>query len=165
VRVARLWHSRSAVSPVIGVILMVAATIVIAAIVMGYLGGFNPPPKPTDIQLANGELYIVNRTGNHSWVYLRFTLGGADASVIDTDDEVRTNLIITIANSTEVGDVRLNDQNNVTVNASSTFIQIGVNTSVYDLPVVEDQQSKVVIKYKPTGQVLFDGVLIAKRVE
>ena len=42
----RRSRSKRGVSPVIGVILMVAATIVIAGVVMGMLGGFGPP-KPT----------------------------------------------------------------------------------------------------------------------
>ncbi|WP_456486994.1 type IV pilin [Candidatus Alkanophaga liquidiphilum] len=37
--------NKKGVSPVIGVILMVAATIVVAAVVLGMLGGFGPPKK------------------------------------------------------------------------------------------------------------------------
>lgn len=45
---------RRGVSPVIGVILMVAATIVIAAVVMTMLGGFKPatPPKTMGISAS-----------------------------------------------------------------------------------------------------------------
>ena len=40
------------VSPVIGVILMVAATIVIAAVVMGMLGSFSPPKKTYSVAVS-----------------------------------------------------------------------------------------------------------------
>jgi len=40
------------VSPVIGVILMVAATIVIAAVVMGMLDGFSPPKRTYSISVT-----------------------------------------------------------------------------------------------------------------
>jgi len=40
------------VSPVIGVILMVAATIVIAAVVMGMLGGFKPPTPSKSVGVS-----------------------------------------------------------------------------------------------------------------
>ena len=43
------------VSPVIGVILMVAATIVIAAVVLGMLGGFGPPKKTYMVTASASE--------------------------------------------------------------------------------------------------------------
>jgi len=54
------------VSPVIGVILMVAATIVIAAVVMGMLGGFTPPKRAYTISLTatqEGDDIIVTYNG------------------------------------------------------------------------------------------------------
>jgi len=45
------------VSPVIGVILMVAATIVIAAVVMGMLGGFKAPTT-TPVASISAENYV-----------------------------------------------------------------------------------------------------------
>ena len=54
------------VSPVIGVILMVAATIVIAAVVMGMLGGFGPPKRTYTISLTatqEGDDIIVTYNG------------------------------------------------------------------------------------------------------
>ena len=54
------------VSPVIGVILMVAATIVIAAVVMAMLGGFGPPKRTYTISLTatqEGKDIIVTYNG------------------------------------------------------------------------------------------------------
>ena len=63
-------RSKRGVSPVIGVILMVAATIVIAGVVMGMLGGFGPPKAAATVTAS------ASRTpgGNISVTYL----GGPD---------------------------------------------------------------------------------------
>ena len=81
------------VSPVIGVILMVAATIVIAAVVMAMLGGFGPPKRQyaviasadesggdTDGDGAVPEIIITYRGGpDHSLVdYLDVMIDGRD---------------------------------------------------------------------------------------
>ena len=63
------------VSPVIGVILMVAATIVIAAVVMGMLGGFNPPRRTYNVIASASE----NATG---WIAVTYQ-GGPDAAQVD----------------------------------------------------------------------------------
>ena len=63
------------VSPVIGVILMVAATIVIAAVVMGMLGGFNPPRRTYNVIASASE----NSTG---WIAITYQ-GGPDAAQVD----------------------------------------------------------------------------------
>ncbi|MHC1610956.1 MAG: type IV pilin [Candidatus Methanospirareceae archaeon] len=44
------------VSPVIGVILMVAATIVIASVVMGMLGGFGPPTPTKAVAISTSRI-------------------------------------------------------------------------------------------------------------
>jgi len=62
------------VSPVIGVILMVAATIVIAAVVMGMLGGFGPPKKTYMVTASASE----NATGYICVIYN----GGPDAQFV-----------------------------------------------------------------------------------
>jgi len=63
------------VSPVIGVILMVAATIVIAAVVLGMLGGFNPPRRTYNVIASASE----NATG---WIAVTYQ-GGPDAAQVD----------------------------------------------------------------------------------
>ena len=63
------------VSPVIGVILMVAATIVIAAVVMGMLGGFSPPRRTYNVIASASE----NATG---WIAVTYQ-GGPDAALVD----------------------------------------------------------------------------------
>ncbi len=63
-------RGKKGVSPVIGVILMVAATIVIAAVVMAMLGGFTPPtatPPSVSItfQVVNNSCFkLVHSSGD-----------------------------------------------------------------------------------------------------
>ena len=70
----RSSRSKRGVSPVIGVILMVAATIVIAGVVMGMLGGFGPPAKT----------YTVTATASQSADDIIVTyVGGPDQAEVD----------------------------------------------------------------------------------
>ena len=74
-------RGKKGVSPVIGVILMVAATIVIAAVVMAMLGGFSPPGRTYAVSATasvtpNASLQITYQGGpDHAQVdYLRATV-------------------------------------------------------------------------------------------
>ena len=80
------------VSPVIGVILMVAATIVIAAVVMGMLGSFKAPTSKT-------YSVSVSATENSTHCIVLTFEGGPDANLVDylnvsiNGTDVTTNLI------------------------------------------------------------------------
>ena len=68
------------VSPVIGVILMVAATIVIAAVVLGMLGGFNPPKKAYTINVQASRVDV----DGDGFDDIKVTyMGGPDAALLD----------------------------------------------------------------------------------
>jgi flagellin-like protein len=67
---------KKGVSPVIGVILMVAATIVIAAVVLAMLGGFQAP-KQQYLVTATASADIPGTT-----LYVTYH-GGPDANVVD----------------------------------------------------------------------------------
>jgi len=64
------------ISPVIGVILMVAATIVIAAVVMGMLGSFKAPTSRT-------YSVSVSATENSTRCIVLTFEGGPDANLVD----------------------------------------------------------------------------------
>ncbi len=146
-----LWYKdKKGVSPVVGVILMVAATIVIAAIVMGFLGGFKAPKRPLDIELGNAEAYYNNST----WV-VTFTIAGSEANVLtngsiectvvnDSGTHLPANKIIVIDHSIlkVIGSNKQNKQNYYYVNDKHPKL-------------------RVVVKYKPTGQILFDNIVVA----
>ena len=69
-------RSKRGVSPVIGVILMVAATIVIAGVVMAMLGGFGPPKKQYLVTASASE----NTTG---YIYVTYN-GGPDSAMVSS---------------------------------------------------------------------------------
>ena len=142
-----LKKDRKAVSPVIGVILMVAATIVIAAIVMGYLGSFKPPSKPLDIELGNGILKV---NSSKNWT-ATFTIAGSDAATLRN-----TSLSVTIFDNTKDTKVSVN-KSNITIIGGSILQIKGYDT------IDEGDQVHILIKYNPTGQILFDGILVARQ--
>jgi len=74
----RRSRSKRGVSPVIGVILMVAATIVIAGVVMAMLGGFGPPSKTYSVAASAEERYI----GGNLTITVTYQ-GGPDHSMVD----------------------------------------------------------------------------------
>ena len=73
------------VSPVIGVILMVAATIVIAAVVMGMLGGFSPPKRTYAVTATASEAGDLDGDGKTPDIEITY-LGGPDHTYVDKID-------------------------------------------------------------------------------
>ena len=101
------------VSPVIGVILMVAATIVIAAVVMGMLGGFGPPSKAYTI---NVQASRVDADGDGNVDDIRVTyMGGPDAALLDAISRITIDGVSQTINTSIFG----------SVNGDSTDIDIG----------------------------------------
>ena len=75
-RQVRSSRSKRGVSPVIGVILMVAATIVIAGVVMGMLGGFKAPGVSKTVGISTSRI-------NSSHVDITLTAIEPSGTVID----------------------------------------------------------------------------------
>jgi len=86
---------RKGVSPVIGVILMVAATIVVAAVVLGMLGGFGPPKKSYSVSVSASRM----PDGNISVTFV----GGPDAALVSSIsvavNDGTNNATLTLSNS------------------------------------------------------------------
>ena len=99
------------VSPVIGVILMVAATIVIAAVVMGMLGGFNPPKKTYSVAVT------ASKTPQGK-VTLTF-IGGPDASLVQSF----SGKIINLSSGAEEPISGLNNTVGATMTSNNTYDQ------------------------------------------
>ena len=78
--IQKIRRDKKGVSPVIGVILMVAATIVIAAVVIAMLGGFTAP-KGMYAVVATAEVR-VNPTSGANSTYVTY-MGGPDADQVD----------------------------------------------------------------------------------
>ncbi len=151
-----MLKNRKAVSPVVGVILMVAATIVIAAIVMGFLGGFKPPKRPLDVQLEVTEAKYNNTT----WTVL-FTIAGSEANVLSPTSTDKLEVTAINQTGTELQHtVKIYDHSLLRVVGTNEY---AANNHTHYYYYVNDNhpELKIVVKYKPTGQILFDNVVIA----
>lgn len=98
--------NKKGVSPVIGVILMVAATIVVAAVVLGMLGGFGPPKKSYSVSVSASRM----PDGNVSVTFV----GGPDASLVSSISVTVTDIDYTNKYDTltlsSVGDTNMTDE-------------------------------------------------------
>jgi flagellin-like protein len=115
----RRSRSKSGVSPVIGVILMVAATIVIAGVVMAMLGGFSAPKtgyivtaKASQSPSSNLITVLYNGGPDHSLVN-----GSADLDVRqdNTTSSSTANMLPTVGNTTTLAGTVGANNDHVTV--------------------------------------------------
>jgi len=106
---------KKGVSPVIGVILMVAATIVIAAVVLAMLGGFTAPTR----QYVVTATATSNATGTGIAVTYQ---GGPDANLVSnvraTDGTTNVDLSNVVGNSTVFAGTAGAGNDHIVVNAS-----------------------------------------------
>jgi len=79
----RSKNNEEAVSPVIGVILMVAITVILAAVIAAFVFGMSPPPKAPSVQLR-----ISADTGN-----LTLTHNGGDSLILKDQRITITNAV------------------------------------------------------------------------
>ena len=106
------------VSPVIGVILMVAATIVIAAVVMSMLGSFSPPKKTYSVAVSASKT-------SQGKVTLTF-IGGPDASLVQSF----SGNITDISDSSNNETIKLGSFVGATMTSNNTYDQ-GAHVVVY----------------------------------
>ena len=124
-------RKRKGVSPVIGVILMVAATIVIAAVVIAMLGGFQQI-QPTYLVTATATSDVAGTT-----IYVTYN-GGPDTDMLDNCTLSGLANIDQFDTPTPVGDIATgdgtpgsgNDQVIVVANFVDGTSQVILNTFV-----------------------------------
>lgn len=112
-------HNERAVSPVVGVMLMLVVTIIIAAVVSGFAGGLvggnnkNTPTLSMDVSIANNGVW----SGSH----FSAKVTGADVPIPTKNVKIVTSWNKVLANGTSIG--------NVTTITSGT-----TNTNLYYQP-------------------------------
>ncbi len=125
---------------------------------MGFLGGFKAPKRPVDIELGNAEAYY----NNTKWV-VTFTIAGSEANVL-TNGSIECTVVNETGKPLQVNNIIVIDHSILKVIGSNeqTISQNNKTTPVYYY-YVNDKHPKlrVVIKYKPTGQILFDSIVVA----
>jgi len=149
------------VSPVIGVILMVAATIVIAAVVMGMLGGFKAPTT-TPVVSISAENYvetpdpdiIINHNGGDTLKANDFQI-----SVVEVGDAP---VYKTITENFQAGDsifvktTTTNTTGNLIYNSNTNTISGG------DSSLTNGEKYNVKIKHISSNTVLLDTVVTVR---
>ncbi|GEM_PF-1468945 len=137
--------SRKGVSPVIGVILMVAATIVIAAVVMAMLGGFGPPKKLYSVAATASEK--TNLTDTTKTDITVIFAGGPDADQLRTDTNAFSITINGVSHTPDAGTL-LSDTSAYT-GKSAVFCQKGTpganNDHVIATVTFKDLTSQVIL--------------------
>jgi len=141
--IQKIRSDKKGVSPVIGVILMVAATIVIAAVVIAMLGGFTAPTTPPTMLFG-----VVDADGAGPDTLIKITQTGGDSAsagdlryqVLDSDDiEVASGVMPNPGASDTIWDP--GDSNADTLTAGSE----GIFT--------------VRVSHVPTGQIVYSGTV------
>jgi len=97
------WKNRSAVSPVIATILMVAITVVLAAVlyvmVMGMGGSGLQAPKGSLDAEASGEIITVSIEPAISFTNMRYSVGGSTPAAIQISMDSTTGWVSTAIGS------------------------------------------------------------------
>ena len=87
----RSRNNEEAVSPVIGVILMVAITVILAAVIAAFVFGMSPPPKAPTVQLRITAINTsVDDNGNGT---LKLTHNGGDGLILANEKITVTNAV------------------------------------------------------------------------
>jgi flagellin-like protein len=160
-RMERLKHmlhdDDSAVSPVIGVILMVAITVILAAVIASFVLGLGdsaaePSPSPTIDSTVDGTNLTLDVTGGDDFsasdATIQGTINGSDVEVpMDADGELEE---VTAGDSIEFnnsnGDVLINGVN-VSSNSDVEFSSSGDTIDNWELEIIwnpADQDSDTI---------------------
>ena len=143
-------RSKRGVSPVIGVILMVAATIVIAGVVMGMLGGFKAPTVAPTVQLS------AEASANNT---IKFTHVGGDRVPIADMTVAVTNTTtgggyeggLTLQQATGDGDAAFEPGEVFTITTTTTGTKFTKGTG---------HRFDITIIHVPTGKAMWGGSVI-----
>jgi len=150
------------VSPVIGVILMVAATIVIAAVVLGMLGGFKAPTT-TPVASISAENYvetsekdiIINHNGGDTLKANDFEI-----SVVEVGNASN---YIKIGENFKAGDsIFVKSTTTNTTTAGNVTYYSSNNTICGGDPLTDGKKYNVKIKHISSNTVLLDTVVTVR---
>ncbi|MFZ3383145.1 MAG: type IV pilin N-terminal domain-containing protein [Candidatus Methanoperedens sp.] len=141
----RFRKNEEAVSPVIGVILMVAITVILAAVIAAFVFGMAPPAKAPSVQL---RITAINTTAGGE---LKITHNGGDALILKDEK-------ITITNAVDDSViVSITGMDLVTFNQGLTVATLGAGASInrtVATPLPKGDILKVMLQDIPSGQVI-----------
>jgi len=142
----KIRRDKKGVSPVIGVILMVAATIVIAAVVITMLGSFKAPAAPPTVSLK-AEVTDDNE--------LTFThLGGGSVAYTD--------IVVTVTSGGTEAGLSMEESAAATGGDTDYFEpgeQATVDTTTASFEKGKNEKIDVLVIHKPSGSATWGGTL------
>lgn len=141
----KLRNNEEAVSPVIGVILMVAITVILAAVIAAFVFGMAPPAKAPSVQLR-----VTADTGN-----LTLTHNGGDSLILKDERITITNAV----NNTAVdGITTIALRGNTPEFQNSTAVDtLGAGASIvhkWAAPPAKGDILNIMLQDIPSGQVI-----------
>ena len=147
----RFRKNEEAVSPVIGVILMVAITVILAAVIAAFVFGMAPPAKAPSVQL---RIQAVNTSVSIG--ELKLTHNGGDALILK-DEKITVTDAVTGTPITSITGMDL-----ITFQGTSTPTTLGAgasishawNTTAGNEAPAKGSILKVMLQDVPSGQVI-----------
>ncbi|CAG0986246.1 MAG: type IV pilin N-terminal domain-containing protein [Candidatus Methanoperedens sp.] len=147
----RSKNNEEAVSPVIGVILMVAITVILAAVIAAFVFGMSPPPKAPTVQL---RISAINSTdaGNGT---LKLTHNGGDALILANEKITVTDAVDDSPIGTITGLTLIEFQVPVTtIDTLGAGASITYTWDATDKAPAKGTILKVMLQDVPSGQVI-----------
>lgn len=144
----KLRNNEEAVSPVIGVILMVAITVILAAVIAAFVFGMAPPAKAPSVQLRMTA--INDGAGNGS---LKITHNGGDSLILKDEKITVTNAV----DDTPIDGILLSGVTLVAFQDVSTDATLGAGASInHNFTTVPAKGTilKIMLQDIPSGQVI-----------
>ncbi|HYN44772.1 MAG TPA: type IV pilin N-terminal domain-containing protein [Candidatus Limnocylindrales bacterium] len=149
----RFRQNEEAVSPVIGVILMVAITVILAAVIAAFVFGMAPPAKAPSVQLR------IEATNNGSGGQLKLTHNGGDALILKDEKMTVTNAVDGATIDSLAGTNLVNNTPEFQ-NAATPVNTLGAGTSIIHYwtnattAPAKGAILKVMLQDVPSGQVI-----------
>lgn len=141
----KLRNNEEAVSPVIGVILMVAITVILAAVIAAFVFGMAPPAKAPSVQLR-----VTADVSN-----LTLTHNGGDSLILKDQRITITNAVT----NAEVDSITTMALSNVTFQSTGETVleTLGAGSSIkhnWSLPPAKGDILNIMLQDIPSGQVI-----------
>ncbi|TGC08042.1 type IV pilin [Methanolobus halotolerans] len=143
-----------AVSPVIGVILMVAITVILAAVIAAFVFGMGPPEQAPQASLRASAETIDNKTiklehqggDNFYFSNSRIVVDGTtvESSALATDYEFAAGKTVYLYNDSNNATLTLGTKNNVEAVAATELKDVATSGSTVNVKVVDTASQQMI---------------------
>ncbi|MCX9089492.1 MAG: type IV pilin N-terminal domain-containing protein [Candidatus Methanoperedens sp.] len=144
----RFRKNEEAVSPVIGVILMVAITVILAAVIAAFVFGMAPPAKAPSVQLRITAVNSTTLADNN----LKITHNGGDALILK-DEKITVTDAISGAPVDSISGLTLIEFQNIGTPVDTLGAGVSISHNWTTTPA-KGSILKVMLQDIPSGQVI-----------